>query len=235
VFTRLIDRNTTIPTKKSEIFSTADDNQTSVEIHVLQGERDMARYNKTLGKFQLVGIPPAMRGIPQVEVTFDIDANGIVHVSAKDLGTGNEQKITITASSGLSEQDIERMMKDADSHAEEDRTSREVADVKNNAENLLYSTEKSLREMGDRVDADTKSGIENAGAELKKVMDGEDVAEIKAKTDALMQASHKLAEAVYQHAQQEHSQSSGDGQSSAQQDENVEEGDYEVIDEDEQK
>jgi len=235
VFTRLIDRNTTIPTKKSEIFSTADDNQTSVEIHVLQGERDMARYNKTLGKFQLVGIPPAMRGIPQVEVTFDIDANGIVHVSAKDLGTGNEQKITITASSGLSEQDIESMMKDAESHAEEDRTSREVADVKNNAENLLYSTEKSLREMGDRVDADTKSGIENAGAELKKVMDGEDVAEIKAKTDALMQASHKLAEAVYQHAQQEHSQSSGDGQSSAQQDENVEEGDYEVIDEDEQK
>jgi molecular chaperone DnaK len=235
VFTRLIDRNTTIPTKKSEIFSTADDNQTSVEIHVLQGERDMARYNKTLGKFQLVGIPPAMRGIPQVEVTFDIDANGIVHVSAKDLGTGNEQKITITASSGLSEQDIERMMKDADSHAEEDRTAREVADVKNNAENLLYSTEKSLREMGDRVDADTKSGIENAAAELKKVMDGEDIAEIKAKTDALMQASHKLAEAVYQHAQQEHSQSSGDGQSSAQQDENVEEGDYEVIDEDEQK
>jgi molecular chaperone DnaK len=235
VFTRLIDRNTTIPTKKSEIFSTADDNQTSVEIHVLQGERDMARYNKTLGKFQLVGIPPAMRGIPQVEVTFDIDANGIVHVSAKDLGTGNEQKITITASSGLSEQDIERMMKDADSHAEEDRKAREVADVKNNAENLLYSTEKSLREMGDRVDADTKSGIENAATELKKVMDGEDIAEIKAKTDALMQASHKLAEAVYQQAQQQHSQSSSDGQGSAQQDENVEEGDYEVIDEDEQK
>jgi molecular chaperone DnaK len=235
VFTRLIDRNTTIPTKKSEIFSTADDNQTSVEIHVLQGERDMARYNKTLGKFQLVGIPPAMRGIPQVEVTFDIDANGIVHVSAKDLGTGNEQKITITASSGLSEQDIERMMKDADSHAEEDRKAREVADVKNNAENLLYSTEKSLREMGDRVDVDTKSGIENAATELKKVMDGEDIAEIKAKTDALMQASHKLAEAVYQQAQQQHSQSSSDGQGSAQQDENVEEGDYEVIDEDEQK
>jgi molecular chaperone DnaK len=231
----MIERNTTIPTRKTETYTTAADGQTSVEIHVLQGEREMARFNKTLGKFQLVGIPPAPRGIPQVEVTFDIDANGIVHVSAKDLGTGNEQKITITASSGLSEQDIERMMKDADSHAEEDRTSREVADVKNNAENLLYSTEKSLREMGDRVDADTKSGIENAGAELKKVMDGEDVAEIKAKTDALMQASHKLAEAVYQHAQQEHSQSSGDGQSSAQQDENVEEGDYEVIDEDEQK
>ena len=169
VFTRLIDRNTTIPTKKSEIFSTADDNQTSVEIHVLQGERDMAAYNKTLGKFQLVGIPPAPRGIPQVEVTFDIDANGIVHVSAKDLGTGNEQKITITASSGLSEQDIERMMKDADSHAEEDRKAREMADVKNNAENLLYCTEKCLRDMGDRVDADTKSGIEAAAAELRTV------------------------------------------------------------------
>ncbi len=139
VFTRLIERNTTIPTKKSEIFSTADDNQTSVEIHVLQGEREMARYNKTLGKFQLVGIPPAPRGIPQIEVTFDIDANGIVHVSAKDLGTGNEQKITITASSGLSEQDIEGMMKDAESHAEEDRRQREVAEVKNNAENLVYS------------------------------------------------------------------------------------------------
>ena len=235
VFTRLIDRNTTIPTKKSEIFSTADDNQTSVEIHVLQGERDMARYNKTLGKFQLVGIPPAPRGIPQIEVTFDIDANGIVHVSAKDLGTGNEQKITITASSGLSEQDIERMMKDAESHAEEDRKARELADVKNNAENLIYSTEKSLREMGDRVDADTRSGIENAAAELKKVMDGEDVDEIKAKTDALMQASHKLAEAVYQQAQQQHAQSSADGQGGGQQDENVEEADYEVIDEDEQK
>ncbi len=152
VFTRLIDRNTTIPTKKSEIFSTADDNQTSVEIHVLQGERDMAAYNKTLGKFQLVGIPPAPRGIPQIEVTFDIDANGIVHVSAKDLGTGNEQKITITASSGLSEQDIEQMMKDADAHADEDKKAREMADVKNNAENLLYSTEKSLRDMGDKVD-----------------------------------------------------------------------------------
>ena len=164
VFTRLIDRNTTIPTKKSEIFSTADDNQTSVEIHVLQGERDMAAYNKTLGKFQLVGIPPAPRGIPQIEVTFDIDANGIVHVSAKDLGTGNEQKITITASSGLSEQDIERMMKDADAHADEDKQAREMADVKNNAENMLYSTEKSLRDMGDRVD-DVHQGRDRGGVE----------------------------------------------------------------------
>jgi molecular chaperone DnaK len=234
VFTRLIDRNTTIPTRKSEIFSTADDNQTSVEIHVLQGERDMARYNKTLGKFQLVGIPPAPRGIPQIEVTFDIDANGIVHVSAKDLGTGNEQKITITASSGLSEQDIERMMKDAEAHAEEDRKARELADTKNNAENLIYSTEKSLREMGDRVDSGTRSAIESAAADLKKALEGDDVNEIRTKTDALMQASHKLAEAVYQQAQQQHAQSGGDGQG-GQQDENVEEADYEVIDEDEQK
>jgi molecular chaperone DnaK len=235
VFTKLIERNTTIPTKKSEIFSTAEDNQTSVEIHVLQGEREMARFNKTLGKFQLVGIPTAPRGIPQIEVTFDIDANGIVHVSAKDLGTGNEQKITITASSGLSEQDIERMMKDAESHADEDSQAREVAEVKNNAENLVYSTEKSLREMGDKVDAETKAQIETAGAEVKKALDGEDVADIKAKTDALMQASHKLAEAVYQQAQQQRQPTDGDGSQAAPQDENVEDADYEVIDEDEQK
>jgi len=235
VFTKLIERNTTIPTKKSEIFSTAEDNQTSVEIHVLQGEREMARFNKTLGKFQLVGIPPAPRGIPQIEVTFDIDANGIVHVSAKDLGTGNEQKITITASSGLSEQDIERMMKDAESHAEEDRTAREVADVKNGAENLVYSTEKSLRDMGDKVDGATKQEIEAAASELKKALDGDDVDDIKAKTDTLMQASHKLAEAVYQQAQQQQAASGGDGSGTSSGDENVEEGDYEVIDEDESK
>ncbi|MEE4275469.1 MAG: molecular chaperone DnaK, partial [Thermoleophilia bacterium] len=192
VFTRLIERNTTIPTKKSEIFSTADDNQTSVEIHVLQGERPMARDNKTLGKFQLVGIPPAPRGIPQVEVTFDIDANGIVHVSAKDLGTGNEQKITITASSGLDEKDIERMMKDADAHADEDRKARELAETRNNAENLIYSTEKSLKDMGDRVDAETREQIEKASAELREALNGDDLGEIQAKTEALMQASHKL-------------------------------------------
>ena len=235
VFTRLIERNTTIPTKKSEIFSTADDNQTSVEIHVLQGERDMAAYNKTLGKFQLVGIPPAPRGIPQIEVTFDIDANGIVHVSAKDLGTGNEQKITITASSGLSEQDIERMMKDAESHADEDRKARETADVKNSAENLLYSTEKSLRDMGDKVDSSTKAEIEAAAGELKTALEGDDVEAIKARSDALMQASHKLAEAVYQQAQQEQAAASGDGSGGAQDEENVEEADYEVLDEDESR
>jgi molecular chaperone DnaK len=235
VFTRLIDRNTTIPTKKSEIFSTADDNQTSVEIHVLQGERDMAAYNKTLGKFQLVGIPLAPRGMPQIEVTFDIDANGIVHVAAKDLGTGNEQKITITASSGLSEQDIERMMKDADAHADEDQKAREMADVKNSAENLLYSTEKSLRDMGDRVEDSTKAEIESAADEVKTALEGDDMDAIKAKTEALMQASHKLAEAVYQQAQQEQAASSGGGSGAQQEDENVEEADYEVIDEDESK
>ncbi|OPZ45326.1 MAG: Chaperone protein DnaK [Actinobacteria bacterium ADurb.BinA094] len=202
---------------------------------MLQGERDMAAYNKTLGKFQLVGIPPAPRGIPQIEVTFDIDANGIVHVSAKDLGTGNEQKITITASSGLSEQDIERMMKDAESHADEDRKARETADVKNSAENLLYSTEKSLRDMGDKVDSSTKAEIEAAAGELKTALEGDDVEAIKARSDALMQASHKLAEAVYQQAQQEQAAASGDGSGGAQDEENVEEADYEVLDEDESK
>jgi molecular chaperone DnaK len=233
VFTKLIERNTTIPTKKSEVFSTADDNQTSVEIHVLQGEREMARYNKTLGKFQLVGIPPAPRGMPQIEVTFDIDANGIVHVSAKDLGTGNEQKITITASSGLNEQDIERMMKDAESHADEDRKARELADVRNNGENLLYSTEKSLRDMGDKVDESTKAEIESAAAELKTALEGDDKDAITARTEALMQASHKLAEAVYQQAQQEQQGSPDGGAGTG--DEHVEEGDYEVIDEEESK
>jgi molecular chaperone DnaK len=233
VFTRLIERNTTIPTKKSEIFSTADDNQTSVEIHVLQGERPMARDNKTLGKFQLVGIPPAPRGIPQVEVTFDIDANGIVHVSAKDLGTGNEQKITITASSGLDEKDIERMMKDAESHAEDDRKARELAETRNNAENLIYSTEKSLKDMGDRVDDATRQEIEKAAADLREALNGDDLGEVQSKTDTLMQASHKLAEAVYQQAQQQQASSDGTGETGdAGAEENVEEGDYEVIDED---
>jgi molecular chaperone DnaK len=199
---------------------------------VLQGEREMARYNKTLGKFQLVGIPTAPRGIPQIEVTFDIDANGIVHVSAKDLGTGNEQKITITASSGLTEKDIERMMKDAESHADEDKAARELADIKNNAENLVYSTEKSLRDMGEKVDAATKAELEAAAAEVKTALEGDDRELIKAKTDTLMQASHKLAEAVYQQAQQEAPHGDGDNNGG---DEHVEEGDYEVIDDEENK
>ena len=202
---------------------------------MLQGEREMARYNKTLGKFQLVGIPPAPRGIPQIEVTFDIDANGIVHVSAKDLGTGKEQKITITASSGLSEQDIERMMKDAESHAEEDRKARELAEVKNNAENLVYSTEKSLREHGRQGRrGDEGSEIESASSSCRRRSTATTSAESSAKTDALMQASHKLAEAVYQQAQQQRPVGRRRRRRGGA-DENVEEADYEVIDEDEQK
>ncbi|MHB9111403.1 MAG: molecular chaperone DnaK [Thermoleophilia bacterium] len=237
VFTKLIERNTTIPTKKSEIFSTADDNQTSVEIHVLQGEREMASYNKTLGKFQLLGIPPAMRGIPQIEVAFDIDANGIVHVSAKDLGTGQEQKIQITGSTGLKDDDINQMIKDAEAHAEEDHRLRELVEAKNNGENLIYSTEKSIKEMGDKVDADTKNNIDSATSDLKKAMEGDDVADIKAKTEALLETSHKLAEAVYQQAQASQSAGEGGASSSAEtaEDEVVEDADYEIIDDDEKK
>ena len=200
VFTRLIERNTTIPTRKSEIFSTADDNQPSVEVHVLQGEREMAAYNKSLGKFQLTGIPPAPRGIPQIEVTFDIDADGILHVSAKDLGTGTEQKIEIKAGSGLSEQDINQMVKDAESHAADDARQRELAETRNNADNAAYQAEKQLGELGDQVDADAKSEIENAIKEVRSALEGEDVEAIKAKTDALQQAFHKVSEAMYQQA-----------------------------------
>ncbi len=234
VFTKLIERNTTIPTKKSEIFSTADDNQTSVEIHVLQGEREMAAYNKTLGKFQLLGIPPAPRGVPQIEVTFDIDANGIVHVSAKDLGTGQEQKIQITGTGAIKEDDINQMIKDAEAHAEEDKRLRALADARNDGENLIYSTEKSLKEMGDKIDDDTRSGIESAIADLKKSLEGEDTADIKAKTETLMQASHKLAETVYQQTQASQAAGGGGAASEGPEDEVIEDADYEIIDEDEQ-
>jgi molecular chaperone DnaK len=200
VFTRLIDRNTTIPTRKSEIFSTADDNQPSVEVHVLQGEREMAGYNKSLGKFQLTGIPPAPRGIPQIEVTFDIDADGILHVSAKDLGTGTEQKIEIKAGSGLSDQDIDQMVKDAESHAADDARQRELAETRNNADNAAYQAEKQLGELGDQVDADAKSEIENAIKEVRSALEGDDLDAIKSKTDALQQAFHKVSEQIYQQA-----------------------------------
>ncbi|MHB1391376.1 MAG: molecular chaperone DnaK [Thermoleophilia bacterium] len=233
VMTKLIERNTTIPTKKSEIFSTADDNQTSVEIHVLQGEREMAAYNKTLGKFQLLGIPPAMRGIPQIEVAFDIDANGIVHVSAKDLGTGQEQKIQITGAGGLSEDEISKMMKDADSHAEDDKRLRALVEARNNAENLIYSTEKSIKDMGDKVDDATREGIKIASDDLKKAMEGENTEDIAAKTETLMEASHKLAEAVYQQAQS--SQSGSESHAENDEDEVVEDADFEIIDEDDKK
>jgi molecular chaperone DnaK len=203
VFTKLIEKNTTIPTRRSQIFSTAADNQPAVSIHVLQGERQMAGDNKTLGRFELVGIPPAPRGVPQIEVTFDIDANGIVHVSAKDLGTGKEQSIKITASSGLSEEEIQRLIKEAELHTDEDKKRKEMVETRNQADNLIYSTEKSLNELGDKVDAATRSNIESAVADLRGVMDSGDKQAIETKMQALTQASHKLAEQMYSQASQQ--------------------------------
>ncbi len=200
VMTTLITRNTTIPTRKSETFSTAADSQTSVEVHVLQGERPLARDNRTLGRFQLVGIPPAPRGVPQIEVTFDIDANGIVNVSAKDHGTGKEQKITITASSGLSKDEVERMMKDADAHAEEDKKRREEIETRNRADQAVYAAEKFLQEMGDKVPASDKTAVQNAVDGLKKAIADNDVAGMTRAMDLLTQMQHKAAEALYKNA-----------------------------------
>ena len=237
VFTRLIERNTTIPTRKGETFSTAEDNQPSVEIHVLQGESEMATYNKTLGKFQLVGIPPAPRGMPQIEVGFDIDANGIIHVTAKDLGTGNEQQIKIEGGSGLSEDEVQRMVTDAEAHAEEAHKLRELADARNLAEQLAYQTEKTLKEHRDKLDEADASTIEGRIMELRGVLESSDVGEIRAKTEALNESATKLAEVMYAQAtaQAQASAAGGDADGSAGEDEVVEEADYEVIDEEEAK
>jgi molecular chaperone DnaK len=235
VFTRLIERNTTIPTKKSETFTTAEDNQPSVEVHVLQGESEMVTFNKTLGKFQLVGIPPAPRGMPQIEVSFDIDANGIINVSAKDLGTGNQQQIRIEGGSGLKEDEVQQMIRDAEAHADEARRLHEVADTKNLAETLAYQTERSLKEHRSALDESDAATIEGRIMELRQALEADDVADIKAKTESLQEASHKLAEAVYASAQQAQASSAGgaNGDSSASDDEVVEDADYEVIDEEE--
>jgi molecular chaperone DnaK len=230
VFTKLIERNTTIPTRKSEIFSTADDNQPSVEVHVLQGEREMAAYNKSLGKFQLTGIPPAPRGVPQIEVAFDIDADGILSVSAKDLGTGKEQKIEIKGGSGLAEQEVEQMIKDAESHADEDRRQRELAEARNLAENAAYQAEKQLSEMGDKVDSSAKEEIEKAIADVKGVLSSDNADEIKAKTDALQAAFHQVSEQIYQAAAEQQAAAQSAGGDGVSADDGSGEAEEEVVD-----
>ncbi|MCE5191791.1 MAG: molecular chaperone DnaK [Actinomycetia bacterium] len=230
VMTKMIERNATIPTRKMETYTTAADGQTSVEIHVLQGEREMAAYNKTLGKFTLANIPPAPRGIPQIEVTFDIDANGIVNVSAKDRGTGQEQKITISGTTALSDEEVDRMVHDAEAHADDDRKKKEEAEVRNTADTLVYTTEKTLKDLGDKVPEETKTACEEASAELKKALEGDDVDAMKAATEKLQQASYKLAEIVYQDvAASAEGESAPEGAEAPAGDEEV--ADYEVVDE----
>ncbi|OGR19320.1 MAG: molecular chaperone DnaK [Desulfobacterales bacterium GWB2_56_26] len=232
VTTKLIEKNTTVPTKKSQIFSTAADNQPAVSIHVLQGEREMAQDNKTIGRFELSDIPPAPRGVPQIEVTFDLDANGILHVGAKDLGTGKEQSIRITASSGLTKDEIERMTKDAELHAEEDKRRKELVETRNQADAMIHATEKSLKDLGDKVDAATRGNVEKEIANVKSVKDGDDVAAIKAAVEALTQASHKLAELMYQQAAKENPDAGGDpagGGKTKKNDDDVVDADFEEV------
>jgi molecular chaperone DnaK len=237
VMTKLIEKNTTIPTKKSQIFSTAADSQPAVSIHVLQGEREMSTDNKTLGRFELVGIPPAPRGVPQIEVAFDIDANGIVNVSAKDLATNKEQSIQITASSGLSEEEIQQAVKDAELNAEEDRKKKDLVEARNTADTLIYTSEKSIKDLGDKVDDETKKKVEDAAAALRKAMEGDDAEEIKRLGEELTQVSHKLAEAMYQQASQKGDQQAGDGGAggagaAAEPEEDVVDADFEEVKED---
>ena len=237
VMSKLIEKNTTIPTKKSQVFSTAADNQPAVSIHVIQGEREMSADNKTIGRFELVGVPPAPRGVPQIEVAFDIDANGILHVSAKDLGTGKEQSIKITASSGLSEEEIDRMVKDAEAHSDEDKKRKELVEARNQADTLLYSTEKSLKEHGDKVGEDVKKGIEDGLEKLKKAMEGTDTEELKKATEELGQASHKLAEAIYAEAggQQEGAAAEEGAASEEKKDDDVVDAEYEEVKDDKEE
>ena len=234
VFTKIIERNTTIPTKKSQVFSTAADNQPSVEIHVLQGEREMASYNKTLGRFQLGDIPAAPRGVPQIEVTFDIDANGIVHVSAKDLGTGKEQKITITASTGVNKDDIERMVKEAEAHAAEDKQRREEVEVRNQADSLVYQAEKTIKEAGDKVDKALAEKVQAAADKLKETLKSGTLEQIKADTEELTKPLHELAGALYQQQQPQEGAAGAQqaGGAGKKQDDNVVDADFKVVDED---
>ncbi|HOR13930.1 MAG TPA: Hsp70 family protein, partial [Clostridia bacterium] len=223
--------NTTIPTKKSQIFSTAADGQTSVEVHVLQGERELAQYNKTLGRFQLAGIAPAPRGVPQIEVSFDIDANGIVHVSAKDLGTGHEQKVTITASSNLSEEEIKKAVNEAERFAGEDKKRKDEVEARNHADGLVYSTEKTLKELGEKVSSDDKHKIEAALEDLKKTLEGTDISMIKTASEKLTDISYEVFGKIYQQAQQEGAQAGPqEGQAQTHQDDTVVDADYEIVD-----
>jgi molecular chaperone DnaK len=231
VMTRLIERNTTIPTRKSQIFSTAADNQTAVSIHVLQGEREMASNNKTLGRFELVGIPSAPRGIPQIEVTFDIDANGIVHVSAKDLATQKEQSIQITASSGLSDEEIKNLVREGEIHAEEDKKRRELIETRNTADSLIYSTERTMRDMGEKIDAKTKADLEEQIVKLRQVMEVDDKDAIQKEIDQLMQISHKVAEEAYKRAsaQEGGGEAGPEGAAGGKPDEDVVDADFEEV------